>query len=85
MDDLMSGEIIYYIQCFENEKGEMNPFIMIEKFSKETRPYCWKNCDLRVESTLPLLGNDMKNVPERIDSNKGCLAKVTVKLSNDDI
>ena len=79
----MSGEIEYYLKVSGTKGGQMQSLVMVDKFSKETRPCCWKNCDLRVEATLPLLGNDIKTtqmVNEKANMNNTELVKISLKL-----
>ena len=81
----MSGEIEYYLKVPRTKSGQIQPLIMVDKFSKETRPCCWKNCDLRVEATLPLLGNDVKAIQS--SSNITSLSntevvKISLKIVN---
>lgn len=58
VESVMTGQIHYYLEVLETENGEQSPLVFIENFTKETRPPCWKNTDLRIESTLPVLGFD---------------------------
>jgi hypothetical protein len=62
MDKLMEGKIEYHIEAptvYDNESGHFRPRpLVFRKFTKADRPQAWKQCDLRVQSTLPLLGND---------------------------
>ncbi len=62
MDFLMEGKIEYYIEVptiFDNESRRPIPRPPVfRKFTKVDRPQAWKQCDLRIQTTLPLLGND---------------------------
>jgi hypothetical protein len=83
IEDLMSGDIQYYVQALETEQGRIQPLTFVEGFTKDTRPMSWKKADLRVESTLPILGNDIKTTNILSDNTTPCktrLAKVTLRL-----
>lgn len=84
MEDLMSGKITYYLEVLETELGEIHPLQLIGSFSKETRPSCWKNCDLKVEATLPIIGNDIettKTIYDKTSLNKIRVAKICLRLN----
>ena len=87
IEDLMSGEIEYYLKVSRTKGGQLQPLILVDKFTKETRPYCWKNCDLRVEATLPLLGIDTKTEQTdtekaNLNNNNTELVKISLKLQH---
>lgn len=67
MDDLMKGSITYYIAAPVNDGESLpNPLVHFEEgFSKPSRPAAWKGFELKVESTLPLLGIDQS----KLDNN----------------
>lgn len=67
MDDLMKGSITYYIAAPINDGESLpNPLVHFgEGFSKPSRPAAWKGFELKVESTLPLLGVDQS----KLDNN----------------
>ena len=67
MDDLMKGSITYYIAAPINDGESLpNPLVHFgEGFSKPSRPTGWKGFELKVESTLPLLGIDQS----KLDNN----------------
>jgi hypothetical protein len=72
MDDLMKGKIEYYIESpcrFDQECRRYCPptaLVFRPTFTKVDRPHAWKQCDLRIQSTLPLLGNNVT-----VDSVRG--------------
>lgn len=69
LDAFMKGKIEYYVEAstiFDNESRRYVPQpLVFRKFTKVDRPQAWKQCDLRIQSTLPLLGND-----ESVDTTK---------------
>jgi len=84
IEDLMLGEIEYYVKVLTMNNGELQPLIFIDKFTKESRPPSWKNADLKVELTLPIIGNDeptAKLLSVQGDRNQERVARVTLKLN----
>jgi hypothetical protein len=93
MDHLMDGNIEYFIESPSWERDgffEPRPLVFYQ-FKKSFRPIAWKSSDLKVQSILPLLGNDdtangamknpmvhMKNGKEQ--ENPSRLVKVVIKL-----
>ena len=67
MDDLMRGSVTYFIAAHINEGDSLpHPLVHFEGgFTKPSRPAAWKGFDLKVESTLPLLGIDQS----KLDNN----------------
>jgi hypothetical protein len=58
--DMMDGSIEYHISAptFQ-EEGRFVPHpLVFSQFTKISRPTAWKNSDLKVQTTLPLLAND---------------------------
>lgn len=83
VEGVLTGKIEYYIEVMETEDGEQPPLVFIENFTKETRPPCWKNADLRIEATLPILGVDTTFT---YDNPASCTTRcVKVSLSLDKI
>jgi hypothetical protein len=58
----MDGKIEYFIEAptwFDKNSNQFLPKPLIFcDFDKYDRPRAWKNGDLRIQTTLPLLGND---------------------------
>ena len=79
---VLTGKIEYYIEVLETEDGERPPLVFIENFTKETRPPCWKNADLRVEATLPILGVDKTYIYGNSASCRTRCVKVSLSLDN---
>lgn len=67
LEDLMKGSITYYIAAPINDGESIpSPLVHFERgFTKPSRPAAWKSLDLKVESTLPLLGIDQS----KLDNN----------------
>ena len=87
-ESLMSGKIEYYLSVpsFDyslegnNDDCPESFLVVMDSFSKDTRPLAWKHTDLKIQSTLPLLGHNMKKVND--STEKYVLAKVTLQLEN---
>jgi hypothetical protein len=73
MEDLMTGNIEYYLKV-----PVTGIVAMVAGFTKQTRPAAWKGFDLKVESTLPLLGVD----PCSEEFEKNALIKVHLFLKS---
>ena len=57
LEQLMSGDVHYFISAPIAVEGDLpRPLAVVSGFTKQTRPTAWKGSDLKVESTLPLLG-----------------------------
>lgn len=84
MDHLMGGDIQYYLNVPIISGTEPCPLVRVAGFTKPTRPAAWKGLDLKVESTLPLLGVDqsaMANIDcSDIQNDKTSFALVRVSL-----
>jgi hypothetical protein len=58
MEAFMDGHIEYYVEAPTwMDKKSPRPLVF-HRFSKADRPQAWKNSDLRIQSTLPLVCND---------------------------
>lgn len=60
MEAFMEGNIEYYIESPTWYLGggfQPRPLVFCD-FKKADRPMAWKNSDLKIQSTLPLVGND---------------------------
>ena len=61
MDEFMEGKIEYYLSVptiLDDNIYVPQPLVLCPEFSKASRPASWKNTDLKIQSTLPLLGID---------------------------
>lgn len=68
MEHLMAGDIRYFMKVpIMIETTLPCPLIRVKGYSKPTRPAAWKGFDLRVESTLPLLGVDHSVLDDEVD------------------
>jgi hypothetical protein len=93
MQDFMDGKIEYFVETpsvIDSDTGSRSPKPLVFcEFTKDNRPLAWKNCDLRIQSTLPLLctrssdyssNNDGKDAKEH--DNQSSLVRVSLKLLN---
>lgn len=90
----MNGHIDYFIQSPSwriDDSFQALPLVFC-RFKKPYRPLAWKSSDLKVQSTLPLLGNDdiangaMDNPQVHInngeeDTNPTLLVRVVLTLN----
>jgi hypothetical protein len=67
--DVMDGSIAYHVSAPTwQEQGSFVPRpLVFSQFTKTSRPTAWKNSDLKVQTTLPLLGNDETAVKAMAD------------------
>ena len=61
MEAFMEGEVEYFVTASVTGTDAVQPLVF-RSFSKADRPKAWKNCDLRIQTTLPLLGVDDSKV-----------------------
>ena len=52
MENFMSGEVEYFVSA------PVDRPLVFRSFSKADRPRAWKGCDLRIQTTIPVLGVD---------------------------
>jgi hypothetical protein len=57
----MGGDITYYLTVPVDE-SVARPLVFVSGFAKQSRPIAWKSTDMKIQSTLPLLGNDKESV-----------------------
>ena len=73
MDHFMDGRIEYYLEVptvLRDHEYVLRPLMLLsEGFSKHSRPSAWKGSDLKIQSTLPLLG--MPKTDNNKDDDKG--------------
>lgn len=82
MDTLFDGHISYYVETpvmMENDEELPWPLVFVPEFTRTTRPKAWKQTDLKLQSTLPLLGAD-ETSHELTDGAKQALVRVTLVL-----
>jgi hypothetical protein len=85
MDKLMGGVIEYYLEAPHNtnpnEERSQPANLIFDEFTKATRPSAWKNTDLKLQSTLPILAVDkrLEKIAGSDDPPKS-LVKVTLQL-----
>ena len=98
MEYLMNGQIEYLLSSptwYTDGTFKSRPLVF-RHFTKASRPVAWKNSDLKVQQTLPLLGNDetadwamkdligrglVHNVDGKEKTNPTRLVRVTLRLT----
>ncbi len=89
MEAFMDGKVEYFVAASAAAIDAVKPLVF-RSFSKVDRPKAWKNCDLRIQTTLPLLGVDDSNVSKDDNSTRECsdkmehLIRVSMALKNCD-
>ncbi len=81
IEHLMGGDIQYFLRVPVISGTVMPcPLVRIKGFTKPTRPAAWKGLDLKVESTLPLLGVDHTHCNDVSEEVTISFALVRVRL-----
>lgn len=87
MEAFMSGHIRYYVKVSLKDPPTSPRLAFSERFTKIGRPKAWKNSDLKIESTLPLVGADataeeFAMLKDAVDGygESFCLVCVTLQL-----
>ncbi|KAL3780579.1 hypothetical protein HJC23_004171 [Cyclotella cryptica] len=63
IEQLLPGNFHYYLQVPIIKQGLVpEPLVFVKGYTKPTRPAAWKGFDIKVEQTLPLLGNDHTHI-----------------------
>jgi hypothetical protein len=90
MEQLLSGNFHYYLQAPIIKQGSLpEPLVFVTGYKKPTRPAAWRGFDLKVEQTLPLLGNDHSRLDHIFDDGlerygqTWVLVKVQLTLAKD--
>jgi len=78
-EQLMAGSIDYYVMAPMNDT-KPHPLVIIGEFTKQNRPVAWKLSDPKIQSTLPLLGNDECGMRALSCGENYAIAKVTLTL-----
>ncbi len=89
MEKFMDGEVEYFVSApaigEENSGTCATRPLVFRSFSKADRPKAWKGCDLRIQSTIPVLGIDPSIPKDAEGSDKSeCLIRVSMALRNSD-
>ena len=88
MEKFMDGEVEYFVPTpavgeDSPETSTIKPLVF-RSFSKADRPKAWKGCDLRIQSTIPVLGIDPSISKDAEGSSKSeRLIRVSMTLRAD--
>jgi hypothetical protein len=77
MASFFDGFVSYYLETTASNDLPRK-LVFISDFTRESRPDAWKKTDLKIQSTLPLLGNDDTTMHE--SSADRLLVRVTLTL-----
>ena len=73
MESFMDGCVEYFISAptwFDKHHDNFIPRpLVFRQFSKTYRPRAWKNCDLKIQKTIPVLGNGP--ITKKYDATSG--------------
>jgi tRNA(Ile)-lysidine synthetase-like protein len=79
-EDFMYGNLQYFLTVpISNET--IQPLVFVSGFQKLDRPRAWKNCDLKIQTNLPILGNSMESVDALCLGSETALVEVTLSLN----
>jgi hypothetical protein len=80
-EDFMYGNLQYFLTVpIVNET--IQPLVFVSGFQKSYRPKAWKNCDLKIQTFLPILGNSMESVHALSIGSETALVEVTLSLDS---
>ena len=83
MDFFMDGNIEYYLETPGSHGNSKPRPLVFCHFQKPHRPVAWKSIDLKIQSTLPLVGNDETAQQEMQNKDQlTCIVRVTLRLDN---
>ena len=80
-DSFMEGEVRYVLQVPIQNKAVIRPLVFVSEFSKLSRPSAWRNIDMKIQATLPLLGNDEEGVKELSKGAMATQVEVVLKVT----
>jgi hypothetical protein len=88
MDSFMDGKVEYFLEApiwTNTESGcSFSKPLVFYQFHKDNRPQAWKNSDLRIQATLPLLCNNHFSSHEhwngKEQGNQRSLIRVSMEL-----
>jgi len=89
VEQLMSGDIQYHLNVpVQSGAKEPRPLVRVTGFTKFNRPAAWKGVDLKVETTLPLLGVDQSVISDadisgHQDNDKYAVVRVHLVLNSE--
>ena len=79
-EEFMSGQLSYSIKIPQHHDEDLLPLTVVDNFTKTSRPQSWKGLDLKVQSTLPLLGHCDKALSGWDETVPTVMATVSMKL-----
>jgi len=71
------------IKACDEKEYPVDPLELVESFTKQSRPLAWKGSDLKIQSTLPLLGNGKTALNKWVPGDETLVATVTLVLKRD--
>mmetsp|Transcript_15077 Transcript_15077/g.28365 ORF Transcript_15077/g.28365 Transcript_15077/m.28365 type:complete len:590 (-) Transcript_15077:100-1869(-) len=82
-EEFMSGELQYCINIPQEDEQSPKPLETVDNFTKLNRPASWKMKDLKIQTTLPLLGHSKEVLARWNEHTATMTATVYMKLLTD--
>lgn len=79
----MAGDLQYCINVPQEDDQSLRPLETVDSFTKNTRPASWKGKDLKIQTTLPLLGHSKEVLARWNEHTVTTTATVHMKLLKD--
>jgi hypothetical protein len=79
----MAGDLQYCINVPQEDEQSLRPLETVDGFTKLNRPSSWKQKDLKIQTTLPLLGHSKEVLAGWNEHTVTTTATVHMKLLND--
>ena len=76
----MRGEIRYAIEV-PIENSIVRPLVFVSEFAKQSRPRAWRSSDLKIQATLPVLGNDTDGIQALSAGSSVALVEVVLRVA----
>lgn len=82
-EEFMAGDLQYCINVPQEDEQSLRPLETVDGFTKLNRPSSWKQKDLKIQTTLPLLGHSKEVLAGWNEHTVTTTATVHMKLLND--
>ena len=79
-DSFMNGEIRYFIEV-PIQNSIVRPLVFVSEFAKQSRPRAWRGSELKIQATLPVLGNDTDGVQELSKGSSTAMVNVVLQVA----
>jgi len=80
-EQFMEGCVEYYVEVpLLEDNRTPRPLVFVPSYDKQSRPEAWKRTDLKLQTTLPLLGNDSEAIFQLLANDKEEYITATIKV-----